>query len=178
MKNNLLKLLLASLAIFAGSAQAQSVTDTNVTITGTFTATCAISGNNLSLGSADLPAYIDATFPSQTHVRYPINLEVTCNSGVPWRMYNISPAGVPLSIGSVSDNTACIAANDTEQPGEGYKKCADNTSTIYHGGAYIQGTGTVTKPVLLLIWHNTAGNQLAYKGSGAINAVVPMRMEY
>lgn len=178
MKKMLSKLALALSAIACSwGIHAQTVTDTNVTITGTFTAVCSISGNNLALGSADLPTYIDATLVGYNHVRFPVSLGISCNSeSVPWRMYNITPAGVPLTIGATTDNTACIAAAD--QVGDGYHKCADNVATPYHGGAYITGTGSVTKPVLLLIWHTVGGVNLPYKGSGAISAVIPMRMEY
>jgi len=172
--------LLAALLLVAGSVavQAQTVTDSNVTITGNFEAACTISGNNLNLGSADLASYMDTTITSHYHTRFPINLGVTCNSGVPWRMYNINPAGVPLTIGAETGNTACIA--DAAQVGDGYHKCADNTGTAYHGGAYITGTGSETKPVLLLIWYtaNAGAISLPWKGTGSISAVVPMRMEY
>lgn len=175
---NIWKLALALVvAACALGAQAQTVTDSDVTITGTFTASCALSGNNIALGSADLPAYIDATLTGNHHTRYPIDLGVTCNSSsVPWRLYNITAAGVPLTIGATTNNTACIA--DAAQVGDGYHKCADNTATVYHGGAYITGTGSLTKPVLLLIWYNVSGVNLPYKGSGSITAVIPMRMEY
>jgi len=188
MKKNLLKIAAATLlALGAMGVQAETTVDQSVAVSGSFVGVCNVTSNTFALGTIDLSTKLVYPGTRYTHVRVPLTLDVQCNSqSLPWSVTNASNSYAPLTIGSTSTNTACLSiaalAETSPNTSRTVPYCADYAGT--GDRQPITGVGTASVGVSLAIWDDVYANTTAlipttgFKGSGAISAVVPLKITF
>lgn len=175
--------LVASLLFFvaASAAQAQTVADATVQVTGDFIGVCSLTtGNSLTLGTVDLPTRIVQAGTNFVHARIPISLGITCNSAtLSWKMYNAVATGTALTIGSSATNKACISVPKTITSSGSNPNCA--TPIQQQNQEPVSGVGTAVVNADLVIWDSLTYGSIAavpFRGNGSITATIPMKIEF